>query len=463
MAKKTTKELGIHFLDELEKMFGLRAGNTVYPSFENQIKNGIPNLIMLRVSGIFEVASGIYVNGNTQERERAATIAGEAYKLLYSKDLISWKKIGAVGAGISSTDAQLLKEARLPHPGSGTLLKSLIGVDIAGIFDDKTFVSHSGQSQSRVSSRLGIHHLAQRAAISYPENTLRINSLYTTSMKSREHKTWNGQKISAMSINGDFVTISAILLYLSKYTNSYFEGLKLGSYNDYLNSFNGIAKHISTTAGTTYQKGATVNAMYQGQYPGSSLCLPIGGYSHTGALRAAFPSSGYNSLVAEYLVVGAIAKKIKSGQGGVLRTLQASVSNEPETIDALKILNYYRDRVKADGRLYDLGAPLNKSGSALRYFDDWSSFISVSSQKEDRPGATNLAQTSPQQSTAYIFSGALVLPTHSLFTECSNAFDQTSASPVEYMARNSESPAALARLLCGIGSMLQLGQQQIKL
>lgn len=480
MVKKTTRTLGLEFLSEMEKIVGVTSGSTKYPDFKKDLMEtagSSSNMITLRAGAVFELAAGVYANGTTAERKRAAILAGTLQRNLMQRGVISYA-------------APLLATAEpLEAPGSSVLLKGLIALDLAGMYTDSNFKAAAKLEDDRANGRYPIHNTALRNSVYEEKAGVIVTNTghgFALGLSRGENATFKDDlgstlQMSSFSINLLFVKIASTLFYVSKYGEGTLKmaqkgqgsvnkvGGEITTRAKLLSQYDAIAKNIPTKFGNTFLYSTSKTPVIPtqiGQHPTGFLSLPIGG---TKQFRGFMTSVGYNSLIAEFYGYGEMAKVAYNNKSSNFRVLREKAQNSAGFIEAGKILNYYSlmtQRV-SDSALYDRCSPgytmknLKTEWDQRSYFNSMKDTSSLAST-----GFKDLSEKEASVATSlYIYNAMFIDPSHKVFKYLSDnlSHHSTSGKTIVEVFSEQGSGAALARAISGIGGALQMGQQQILL
>lgn len=348
-------------------------------------------------------------------------------------------------------------------PSAPSLLLGFMMLDKQGILDDSNFTSNCITATSYIRSM----HI--------PRVAMKINQGLTSakgdggfqSMMAGENYRWETgeQNVATRAVNGISMGLGVMSLYSKMYNVSTYSYRYSESYD--------FHRFVATKWGTTYDSaGNEVKVTTSGSYAGTRLCLPTGGHLQT---RGAFPSVGYSAFVAMAMELQAFAEIANTASD--FSDINSVSTSHPLHIDALKILNYYRDRMSADGKLYELGAHRNYAGDASRFRDAWKADLvrrqpdktSTSIENEFVNGSAGFDHLIKRESnpamTAYAYSLMWVNPNHTLFTNIANKFaypatgkdyleidySKVGSSATMAQAFASTGEAAGTRVLSGLG------------
>lgn len=457
----STQTVALDFLTKLEADLNAHdTGGT--PSIYNfgGKRNGVAvgisrveQLSLNRGGQIFQFLAGYYSASSTTAaiKARIATAAGKVYKVFNARPVFNSTNWSGNKDGTTfSTTGQFGSD-----PSGASMMLGLMMLDKQGVIDHANFAAVSTTPTAYIRS-----HQIPRQAIRL-NVALNFEPEVTNSLVSGLNYTWDNkfQKMAQYSINGTIICLAVLSLYSKMYG--------IADYNTRHTQCNTIANNIATRFGNTYVNGTNTTVSSSGQYPGSVLCLPIGGHQQS---RGAFPSVGYNSFIAQALSLHALAEVANTSTK--FTQMQSLITNNSHQIDALKIQNYYRDRVAADSRLYELGAHGNAGGSAKDYRSAW--YTNLQGRVTPMPSFTAASQfdvlttdANYPGSTAYSYTMMWTLPTHSLYSNIASKFTPTSGQPLilvnwgavgtsastaQALAAAGE-PAAV-RVIAGLGSLL---------
>ena len=346
-------------------------------------------------------------------------------------------------------------------PSSSLIFLGLMMIDKQGVIDNVEFARHCSDSASFIRNT----QLPRQA--SKLNRALDNASSVTTELMRGGNHIWFTQKMATLAINGQTLALATMSLYNKLYKASTYVGRYAQSYT--------LNRYVATKWGTTYNSaGDEVNVTTPGASPGTKLCLAIGGNQQG---RGAFPSIGYNGLVAMAMTLQAFAERTTSTS--TFSSLKTAVENHPLQIDALKILNYYRDRIVADGATYELGAHRNFPGDASRIRGSWKTELmrqglSAAGAESTLVGQAQfdylLDKSNNPGMGGYSYTMMWVLSTHSVFNKLATAYSPNSgkssldidyskvgnsASVAQAFAATGE--AAACRVVSGLGIALIQG------
>lgn len=415
------------------------------------------NHISLNRGGqILQFLAGYYTStADASIRARIATAAGKVYKIFNGRPVFT--STNFVG---DTHGANFATSGQFPNDPSGPLMAlGLMMIDKQGVIDHANFSTAAGVTAATVRT-VQIPKQAKRL-----NAALDIDSFLVPSLRNGDSYTWATQKMAKYALNGTALTIAVLSLYVKMYGDNTYVSRYTDSYY--------LLRNVSTKFGTTFTAGTTtvLSATAAGQNSGAALCLAIGGEAQS---RGAFPSVGYNAIVGLALSLQAFAEKVTTSTK--FNQMQTLINGHVLQIDALKIQNYYRDRVASDGFLFELGAHRNFAGDASRFKEDWrADLIKRGHTNVNFAGSAQfdvlLTKSTYPGMTSYSYSMMWTLPTHSLYTNIANKFAYgasgktsndinwsavgSSASVAQAFAAAGE--PAMGRVVSGLGALLMNG------
>lgn len=428
-----------------------------------------------------------FEKGTTAEKSRIATLVGKVYFIFGRRPFFTNTSKG------NQYNYPVSGQFGLDPSGPLAVL-GMMAIDKSKVIDHANFVTYSGYTAAWVRStlmvRMGnkLNWAADELEEKNTDGTAKFPYWASGDATSpKKNLTWAGQKLAKFSVNGIVMVYSVIALYKKLYNPT--STLFTTRYNQSVLLHNNIAKDY----GTTFDSSGNVVDAYTTNTTGMSLSLAIGSGTSS---RGMFTSCGYNAYVGLALMIQGLAEVATTSTSiGQMVTL----SNTARGIDALKIMNYYRDRIANDGRAYELGAHYNRAGDASRFIEDAAAFTwtnegkagSYASQSEsvkteykiskgfiDGPNRTALAAefarmveqgdaTIYKGQGAYLYPLAFVLPNHSLFSRIGSAYAQSSGkaswevdwsngsiSTATALATTSPGGGTAERVVAGLAAML---------
>lgn len=381
--------------------------------------------------------SGIYKN-------RIANAAADVYNVFASRPVITSYTVPSSGTSPNvETNGHFVND-----PSGALFLLGLMMLDKQGVLDHthfKTYAVHTtNYIRGTVIPRIAMK--ANRALYYFDSEKASIPQLLTGT-----NYTWGTQKMPLAGLNGPCIMSATLSLYSKLYGDTTHSKAYTDAYN--------LLRLVGTKYSNTYDASNNlVSPTYSGQYPGSKMCVPIGHNMHS---RGAFPSIGYNTFVAMAMVIQAFAEKCNTSS--TFSNLASLTDNHPLHIDALKIVNYYRDRVATDGELFELGAHRNYAGNASRFRADWKADLVRRGLTDAQAEASFKGSgqfdvlVDPNKylgrgGYSYLFTW--VMPTHSFFDRLADAYDASTGKRmphINYDTYGTSTPVAKAFAAVGDG------------
>jgi len=306
-------------------------------------------LVSLNRGGqLFQFLAGYYTRAtDINIKNRIAVVAAKVYNVFSARPVFSSCELHDDGASYE-TSGQFTTD-----PSGPLMLLGLMMIDKQGILDNPNFDSNCVSQESFI-REIQIPRQALKL-----DRALKNDDSILNSFASGTNFVWHNQKMAKVGVNGIAMSLATISLYNKMYGIAAYATRYIQSYN--------ALRLISTNYGSTYNtEGTLVTTTSAGQFPGTRLCLAVGGDDQS---RGAFPSIGYNSLVVMALTLQAFAEKANTYSR--FSDLKDAIQSHPLQTDALKILDYYDNRFGKDGYLYELGAPNNEAFDASQYRDAW--------------------------------------------------------------------------------------------
>lgn len=415
------------------------------------------NRTLNRAGQVLQYLAGYFTSTTDSAlKARIAKATAEVYNIYASQPIIT-----VYAEPDYTKDTDIETNGHFPaDPSGGFFFLGMMMIDKQGVIDHPSFAQYSAGSASYVRGTV-IPRLALKAnrCVYLFDNEKKI----TPSLKNDAGYTWYTQKIAPQGLNGTCLMLSLLSLYSKLYN--------VPAYNQaYLDAF-GIMRRVTTDFSTTYDAaGNPLTTTQAGQHPGTNMCVPIGAPLQS---RGAFPSIGYTSIVGLAYVLQAFAERANTSHK--FSDMRNVIDGHPLYIDALKIVNYYRDRVKADGELFQIGAHRNYGGDATRFKDDWRNDIyrriNMYVQFNGSGQFDKLADINEYPGRGgYSYTMAWINPTHSFFSELEKAYAPSKGGRAPYIdhARAGSGKtvaqgfaatheAASARVAVGIGVGMMFG------
>lgn len=471
MASITTTALALEFLTKLES--DLQAHNTggqasiyKFAGYDNGTAVGITRTAQVNLNRggqMFQFLAGYFTStSDSTIKGRIAKATAQIYNIFASRPVFSNGT-----AYEDMTKYETTGQFKI-DPSAPSMLLGLMMIDKQGVTAHSQFTGTAVHNASYIRSTM------------IPRIVMKINKVflnepsYLNILVKGDNYTWANQKMALLSINNAAMGLGTISLFGKLYSEDYYEDRSDESYK--------FHRLIATKYGSTFQglSETPINVTTSGASAGTNLSVAIGGNEQG---RGAFPSIGYNAFVALGMILQAFAERATSSS--TFSDLKSSVSGHPLYIDALKIQNYYRDRVAEDGFLYELGAHRNAGGDAIRFRGDWKKALLSQGLTESEANSTLkggsqfdvLSEKSNYPGQAgYAYGLMWVNPTHTLFSNIATEYRYgvtgkthddvdyskvgSSASVTQALASTGE--ASAIRIASGLGIALIQGVSEVK-
>lgn len=462
MASKSAATLAEEFLVSIEKDIAAHQNKTAPSVYAfGGVLNGSPvgisktaQVSLNRGGQILQFLAGYFTSTtNTTTKSRIAKAAAQVY------NVFAQRLVCTAIDPVATTKPDIEVNGQFGNDPSGaTFLVGLMMIDKQGVTAHSSFTGNSIHSQAYVRDTM-IKRIARKANQAIVNDTGTLNTLL-----SGANYVWVNQKMAKEALNGTSMNIAAISLYGKMYGET--------AYNTaYTNSYN-LHRLVATKYGSTFSGTSTtpIEVTTAGSNAGTNLSLAIGGNDQG---RGAFPSIGYNSFVAMGMMLQALAEKATTST--TFTNFQSLVSGHVLHTDALKILNYYRDRVNADSFIYELGAHRNAGLDASRFRTDWKKALVAQGYTEAYAEQTLtlansgfdalLVKSAYPGQAGYAYGLMWVMPTHTLFSNIASKYAYGTSGKtyldVDYSKVGSSAPvaqalaatgeAAAVRIIAGIG------------
>lgn len=449
-------------LDVLEKLeFDLLAHqNKTAPSiykfagYENGVTPvGISktiNVSLNRGGQILQFLAGYYTStSNTDTKSRIAKAAAQVLNIFGSR------KVFTTYFGSTIHTAAMVPNIEnngfFPKDPSGALtFIGLMMLDKQGVLNNPSFAAYSNVTPAYIRSTQIPRQADKvwRACYWFNSEKAHIQTNLT-----KGPSVWATQNIPQEGLNGMAMHLSALSLYSKMYGVSTYSQAYTDAYN--------LFRRITTLFSNSYDaSGNQLTTTAAGQHSGAVMCIPIGNPTHS---RGPFPSVGYNAFVGLSYGLQALAERATTST--TFTNMATTISGHPLQVDALKILNYYRDRVVADGELFELGAHRNFPGSAKRFRDLWQADLQSRGINAAFTGSGLFDELvdpyAHPGSGSYAYPLTAIFPTHTLFDKIASAYANKSLPHIDFskvgygstvaQAFCSTSEAASSRVAAGLG------------
>lgn len=390
-------------------------------------KNGKPvgitktiNISLNRGGQILQFLAG-YFTATTDSalKSRIAKATAEVYNVFAARPIIT-----VYAEPDYTKDTDIETNGHFPaDPSGGFFFLGMMMIDKQGVIDHPSFTQYSNGSTSYIRNTV-VPRIALKAnrCVYLFDN----EKFITPSLKKDPSYTWATQKVAPQGLNGTCLMLSLLSLYSKMYN--------VPAYSQAYTDAFGIMRRVTTEFSNSYDSaGNLLTTTQAGQHPGASMVVPIGAPLQS---RGPFPSIGYTSIVGLAYVIQAFAERATTSSK--FSDMKTTIANHPLYIDALKIVNYYRDRVKADGELFQIGAHRNYAGSALRFKEDWNNDIYrriggyVQFNGSGQFDKLNDINEYPGRG-GYSYTLAWINPTHSFFDELATAYAPSKGGRAPYI------------------------------
>lgn len=473
-----TKDLALEFLGKLEddlKVVDVKVGAGVtnasiynFAGYRDGQAVGISRTAILslnRGGQILQFLAGFYTaTTDVAIKNRIGKATAQVYNVFAKRAVFT-----VIGGNTDESDANFPTTGQFgKDPSGASMFIGLMMIDKQGVLGNSEFASNC------------IHTATYVRGTQIPRQAIKMNQallndqVTVNSLVNGENYTWATQKMAKLALNGTAMVLAGLSLYYKLYN--------VADYSTHYTQSYKLFRNVGTKFGTTYDSaGVEVPVTVAGASAGTKLCVAVGGNEQS---RGAFPSVGYNAFVAMAMTLQAFAEKATTAS--TFSNLATAVANHPLQIDALKIVNYYRDRIASDGFAYELGAHRNFAYDAKRMRDSWKAdLMSRLSLTADQAEAKFLPQaqfdyllekSNNKGMSGYTYGLMWVMPTHSVFTKLSDSFAYpasgkttldidyskvgSSASVAQAFASTGE--ASAVRIASGLGIALIQGVTDIK-